>query len=147
MARDEARVPPGSVPAADRRLNVHVPASLGAIGKKWTMVILRDVAFLPRASFGEIRNRNPPLTRRVLSLRLRSLTVGGLVERVYDDVDRRRVCYRLTSQGVAILPLLNAAVDYFSQITEASNNRPASAHASAGVFYTLSEGRGSDSVN
>jgi DNA-binding HxlR family transcriptional regulator len=92
-----------------------VETSLGIVGRKWTLVILRDVAFHPNLTFGELLRRNPRITPRVLSLRLRSLLDDGVVERVTDGHDRRRVHYRLTPQGRDIVPVLVALVNYSIQ--------------------------------
>src|SRR2546425_4050858 len=83
--------------------------SLKVLGTKWSLLIIRDVAFLDLHRFGEIRRNNPGLTGRVLSRRLRQLVAEGILDRRTQE--GREVRYDLTSKGedavfilLAVLP-------------------------------------------
>jgi DNA-binding HxlR family transcriptional regulator len=86
--------------------------SLGCLGRKWALIILRDIAFLRDQTFGEILQRNSSLTPRALSIRLRDLQKEGLIERKVDPADNRKVHYRLTRQGRDVIPVLTALIQY-----------------------------------
>ena len=79
------------------------------LGRKWTLLILRDMAFLKLTKFGQILRNNPGLTPRVLSRRLRQMQQEGLVERV---VANDKVAYRLTSRGEDAVFILLALLRY-----------------------------------
>ena len=79
------------------------------LGRKWTLLILRDMAFLKLTKFGQILRNNPGLTPRVLSRRLRQMQQEGLVERV---VASDKVAYRLTSRGEDAVFILLAFLRY-----------------------------------
>ena len=79
------------------------------LGRKWTLLILRDMAFLKLTKFGQILRNNPGLTPRVLSRRLRQMQQEGLVERV---VANDKVAYRLTSRGEDAVFILLAFLRY-----------------------------------
>jgi len=79
------------------------------LGRKWTLLILRDMAFLKLTRFGEILRNNPGLTPRVLARRLRQMQQEGLVERV---VTKEKVAYRLTSRGEDAVFILLAFLRY-----------------------------------
>ncbi len=79
------------------------------LGRKWTLLILRDMAFLKLSRFGQILRNNPGLTPRVLSRRLRQMQQEGLVERV---VTKEKVAYRLTSRGEDAVFILLAFLRY-----------------------------------
>lgn len=89
-----------------------IRVSLGVLGRKWALVVLRDVAFRPESSFTQILSRTRGLTPRVLSMRLRDLRAEGLVEKVADGSDERRFHYRLTAKGVDAVPILTALVAF-----------------------------------
>lgn len=89
-----------------------IRASLGCLGRKWALLVLRDVAFLRDVTFGQILKRNKGMTPRVLSTRLRDLRKEGVIERVADPEDERKVHYRLTRQGEDIIPILTAFIQY-----------------------------------
>jgi DNA-binding HxlR family transcriptional regulator len=83
--------------------------SLKVMGAKWSLLIIRDMAFLELQRFGDIRRNNPGLTARVLSRRLRQLVSEGLVERT---VDGRDVTYALTNRGEDAVFILLAVLRY-----------------------------------
>jgi len=85
-----------------------IRASLGIFGRKWSIVVLRDLTFRSDLTFGQILARNPGLTPRVLSFRLRELRAEEMVEKVADARDERKVHYRLTSKGRDAIPVLTA---------------------------------------
>lgn len=89
-----------------------ITESLGCFGRKWALLVLRDVAFLGDPTFGHILRRNPGLTPRALSLQLRNLLHEGAIVRVADPDDHRRVRYLLTSRGKDAVPILGALLQY-----------------------------------
>jgi DNA-binding HxlR family transcriptional regulator len=85
-----------------------IRASMGVLGRKWALLILRDIAFRPDPTFGQILNRSKGLTPRVLTNRLRELRQEELIEKIVDSHDERRVHYRLTTKGKDVVPILMA---------------------------------------
>jgi DNA-binding HxlR family transcriptional regulator len=85
-----------------------IRASLGVLGRKWALVILRDIAFWPDLTFGQILKRSDGLTARVLTNRLREMRLGGLIDKIADARDERKVRYRLTEKGKDVVPVLMA---------------------------------------
>jgi DNA-binding HxlR family transcriptional regulator len=89
-------------------LDCPIRATLGVLGRKWALVVVRDIAYRPDPTFGFILGRNPGLTPRVLTNRLRELRQEGLIEKLADARDERRVHYRLTPKGKDVVPILIA---------------------------------------
>jgi DNA-binding HxlR family transcriptional regulator len=89
-----------------------IATTLGSLGRKWTLPILRDVAFFPKASFGLIRRRNPGLLQRTLSIRLRQLVQEDLVRRVVPTDDPRHPYYELTEKGLEVWPILSSLFQF-----------------------------------
>jgi DNA-binding HxlR family transcriptional regulator len=107
--------PPGPVVPFQRpkeAIACPIKASMGFLGRKWALVVLRDLAFLSNPTFGSILARNPGLTPRVLSFRLREMRTEGLVEKVADATDERVFHYRLTAKGRAAVPILTALIAF-----------------------------------
>lgn len=65
--------------------------SLDVLGRRWTLIILRDVGFLRMDRFGQILRNNPGLTPRVLSRRLREMAADGLLKKTTRGSDVRYV--------------------------------------------------------
>lgn len=88
-----------------------VQASLGVFGRKWALVVLRDVAFLKGARYSDILRRNKGLTPRVLVWRLKELEDEGIIMRLTGD-DKREIFYELTPKGLDAMPMLTALIYY-----------------------------------
>lgn len=89
-----------------------IRASLGALGRKWACLVLRDVAFFGDMTFSRILRNNPGLTPRVLSMRLRDLRAEGLIDRLVNPENSKDVRYRLSLQGKDAIPILTALIQY-----------------------------------
>jgi DNA-binding HxlR family transcriptional regulator len=87
-----------------------VRATLKLIGKKWTLLIIRDIAFLKLQRFGQILANNPGLTPRVLSRRLGQMTSEGLVKKVEGEDGISR--YFLSEMGEDAIYILLAMLRF-----------------------------------
>jgi DNA-binding HxlR family transcriptional regulator len=92
--------------------NCPVRVSLSYLGRKWAILIIRNLAIYHDQSFSQLLHGNSGLTARELSIRLRELQKEGVIFRVQDKSDRRRVHYRLTKQGEDAVPILTAIIQY-----------------------------------
>jgi len=89
-----------------------IATSLRFLGRKWTLTILRDIAFFPKASFSQIRKGNPGLRQRTLSIRLQQLGTEGLVRKVVPPDSPRHPYYELTAKGLEAWPILASLFQY-----------------------------------
>jgi DNA-binding HxlR family transcriptional regulator len=83
-----------------------IKTSLGVLGKKWTLLILRDIGFLRIVRFNRILESIPGLTPRVLSMRLRELEDEGFIESVGGKKQPTMVVWSLTEKGRDTMPIL-----------------------------------------
>ncbi|MBT3154244.1 helix-turn-helix transcriptional regulator [Streptomyces sp. CHD11] len=88
--------------------NCPVQLTLGVVGEKWTLLILRDACNGVRR-FDEFR-RHIGLSEAVLSDRLRKLTAAGILRAVpyQEPGSRSRHEYRVTRKGWDLWPVLVA---------------------------------------
>ncbi len=87
-------------------------ASLGVFGRKWSLILLRDMFFLKYDKFGQFLRNNLGLTPRALSMRLRDLQREGIIQRVVFSDEKRDVRYKLTRKGLDSIPILTAFIQY-----------------------------------
>ena len=87
-------------------VNCPIKTSLGVLGKKWTMLIIRDIGFLKIRRFNRILESIPGLTPRVLSMRLKELEREGIIKCTEVRNDQVIVLWSLTEKGEDILPIL-----------------------------------------
>jgi DNA-binding HxlR family transcriptional regulator len=86
--------------------NCPIRTSLGVLGKKWTMLIIRDIGFLKINRFNRILESIPGLTPRVLSMRLRELEKEEIIRCTQIKREQTMVLWNLTEKGKDILPIL-----------------------------------------
>jgi len=89
-----------------------IRASLGILGRKWILPILRDVAFYRNVRFSDILRKNDGLTPRILSFRLHELQSEGFIKRMLRSGNRRDVFYELTAKGKDAIPILTAFTSF-----------------------------------
>lgn len=89
-----------------------IRASLGVLGRKWALLILRDVAFFGEMSFTGFLRNSPGMTPRILSIRLKELQAEGLINRWVNPHDGRDIRYRLTAKGEEAVPILTAFIQF-----------------------------------
>lgn len=89
--------------------NCPVGASLDIFSRKWTFMVLRDIAYYKRHRFTEFLENNPGMTPRILSKRLNEMVDERLIVKTGDGKDTR---YHLGPRGVDTLPMLLALFQY-----------------------------------
>jgi DNA-binding HxlR family transcriptional regulator len=83
-----------------------LPAALEAMGERWSFLILR-ASFNGLHHFEEFQSELG-IARNILANRLGRLVEHGILERVPMAEDRRKIEYRLTEKGFALLPTMVA---------------------------------------
>lgn len=83
-----------------------IQASLGILGRKWTMLIIRNIGFGKIDRFNRILEITPGLTPRVLSMCLKELEKQGFITQVKSQSDPVIVRWALTEKGMDVLPIL-----------------------------------------
>ncbi len=88
--------------------------SAGLLGKKWTMLILRDIGFRNIERFNRLLESVSGITPRVLSQRLSELEEEGYIERV-EEKSPALVRWGLTEKGSDTLPILMSFIAFGSK--------------------------------
>jgi len=92
--------------------NCPIKVSLGVLGKKWTLLILRDIGFLKIDRFNQIRRTIPGLTSRVLIMRLHELEESGFIEPIVLRDKPKLVRWALTKKGNDTIPILMSFISF-----------------------------------
>jgi DNA-binding HxlR family transcriptional regulator len=93
-------------PLRDLANECSLPAALEAMGERWSFLILR-AAFNGLQHFEEFQSELG-IARNILANRLARLVEHGILERHALAEDRRKIEYRLTDKGMALLPTMIA---------------------------------------
>lgn len=88
-----------------------VEITMGLIGNKWKVLILRDL-LTGTKRFGELRKSLNGISQKVLTNNLRDMERSGLINRqVFPEVPPR-VEYSLTTTGLSLQPVLDSMVKW-----------------------------------
>lgn len=88
-----------------------VATTVGLIGSKWKLLILRNLLMRPWR-FNELKKNLDGISQKVLTDSLRSMEEDGLITRtVYPEVPPR-VEYALSDLGETMRPILNAMQEW-----------------------------------
>jgi DNA-binding HxlR family transcriptional regulator len=96
-------------------VNCPIRTSLGVLGKKWTILIIRDIGVRRIGRFNRLLESIPGLTPRVLSMRLKELEKEGLIECIEKKKSPMMVLWSLTEKGKDTLPILMQMVIFASK--------------------------------
>lgn len=83
-----------------------IKTSLGILGKKWSMLVLRDIGILGVDRFNRLLASIPGLTPRVLSMRLKELEKEEFIKCIGKGNSSMIVRWTLTEKGRDALPIL-----------------------------------------
>ena len=89
-----------------RRSKCPVTFALDRIGDKWSLLIVRDLMFRGKETYGDFLNSGDGIATNVLADRLKCLETEGIIEKTRDPENRRRYLYRLTGKGLDLAPVL-----------------------------------------
>lgn len=82
-------------------LNCPVETSLGILGKKWTLVIIRDIGAYGVDRFSRLRKSLPGIPSKVLATRLKQLEQEGFLQQTVErGTPPKVVRWSLTEKGV-----------------------------------------------
>lgn len=88
-----------------------VEITMGLIGEKWKVLIIRDL-LTGTKRFGELQRSIGGISQKVLTNNLRQMEQSGLISRkVYAEVPPR-VEYSLTDLGKSLKPILDSMVNW-----------------------------------
>jgi DNA-binding HxlR family transcriptional regulator len=89
-----------------RRSDCPINFAVEVLGDRWSLVILRDIVFWGKRTYGELLRSDESIATNVLASRLRHLETEGIIRRSPDVNDRRKDRFGLTESGFALIPVL-----------------------------------------
>jgi DNA-binding HxlR family transcriptional regulator len=89
-----------------RRSDCPIAFSLDLFGDRWSLLVIRDMAFKGRKSFGEFLAAGEGIATNVLADRLERLESAGVIDKRRDPDNGTKFVYDLTERGIGLVPLL-----------------------------------------
>jgi DNA-binding HxlR family transcriptional regulator len=86
----------------------HCPVNYGLeiIGDKWSLLIVRDIVFFGKKTYGQFLKSEEGFATNILASRLVFLEEQGILRKTPNPADRRKDFYSLTDKGLDLIPML-----------------------------------------
>ena len=99
------------LPAKDD-VRSHCPVNYGLeiFGDKWSLLIVRDIVFAGKRTYGEFLKSEEGFATNILASRLAFLVEQGILAKTLSSSDRRKELYSLTEKGLDLIPVLLSVV-------------------------------------
>jgi DNA-binding HxlR family transcriptional regulator len=89
-----------------RRSDCPINFALEIFGDPWSLLIIRDIVYFGKRTYGEFFASEEGIATNILALRLAHLEQQGILEKQPHDADKRKERYVLTEKGLDLIPVL-----------------------------------------
>ncbi|MCR2764922.1 helix-turn-helix transcriptional regulator [Microbacterium sp. zg.B48] len=107
-----------------RRSECPINFTLELLGDPWSLLVVRDIVYFGKRTFGEFLSSTEGMARNILSARLTRLQERGILQSAVHPTDGRKEVYTLTETGVGLVPLLLAAADWGAEHAPSTDAPP-----------------------
>ena len=89
-----------------RRSECPISSSLDIWGDKWSLLIVRDLMFFTKCTYGDFLKSEEKIATNILASRLQMLEASGIIVKEDHPDSKAKVLYKLTAKGVNLLPVM-----------------------------------------
>ena len=90
----------------DFRSHCAVNYGVEIFGDRWSLLIIRDIVFAGKKTYGEFLKSEERIATNVLAARLAFLEGQGILSRTPSPDDKRKDFYTLTEKGLDLIPIV-----------------------------------------
>lgn len=91
---------------ARKRSDCPVNFAVETIGDKWSLVIIRDIIFWGKRTYGELLKSDEKISTNILADRLVYLENEGIIRKEQNKADKRKDFYIPTEKGLDLVPVM-----------------------------------------
>ncbi len=108
-----------------KRLRSHCPINFGleSFADKWSLLIVRDIIFRGKTTYGEFLKSEEGFATNILATRLTHLEEEGILEKRVNPDDARKNQYWLSEKGLDLVPMLFEMILWSSKYDPKSEAR------------------------
>lgn len=88
-----------------KRSDCPVNFAVETLGDRWSLIILRDMIFWGKKTYGEFLKSDEKIATNILADRLEYLVREGLISKSPDPNDKRKDIYTVTEKGIDLVPM------------------------------------------
>ncbi|QEM06483.1 helix-turn-helix transcriptional regulator [Mucilaginibacter rubeus] len=90
----------------EHRSNCPIAYSLNFISDRWVLLILRDLVFTDKSTYGDFLASEEKIATNVLADRLNLLEEHGFIESTVSEEKKNKFIYSLTEKGIDLIPAI-----------------------------------------
>ena len=83
-----------------------ISCTLDILGDKWSLLIIRDMMFADKSTYGDFLKSAEGIATNILASRLQNLEENGLVNKLEHPESKAKVLYKLTPKAIDLLPMI-----------------------------------------
>lgn len=83
-----------------------ISTALDIFGDKWSLLIIRDLMFKEKNTYGDFLASDEKVATNILADRLALLECAGIISKNRHPESKAKVLYKLTSKGIDLVPVL-----------------------------------------
>lgn len=91
---------------SQQRSNCPINFALETFGDTWSLLIIRDIVFWGKKTYGEFLESEEGIASNILAARLDHLVKKNILIKKTDRLDKRKTIYQLTNKGLDLIPML-----------------------------------------
>lgn len=99
----------------DRKSDCAINYSLETIGDPWSLLVVRDIVYYGKKTYGEFLSADEGIATAALARRLAALESKGIIIKERSTVDKRKENYKLTEKGLDLIPILLDLAEWGAQ--------------------------------
>src|SRR5437879_12875276 len=89
-----------------RRSDCPINFALEMVGDPWSLLIIRDIVYFGKNTYGEFLASEEGIATNILALRLAHLEQKGILMKKPYETEKRKEMYVLTEKGLDLIPIL-----------------------------------------
>ena len=89
-----------------KRSECPISCSLDIWGDKWSLLIIRDLMFANKCTYGDFLKSPEGIASNILASRLQTLEENEILEKLDHPESKAKFLYKLTQKGIDLLPIL-----------------------------------------
>jgi len=89
-----------------RRSDCPINFALEIFGDKWSLLVIRDLMFLGKTTYGEFLKGPEGIATNILADRLERLEASGIISKAADPDNGTKFVYSLAERGLDLIPVM-----------------------------------------
>lgn len=104
-----------------KRSDCPISSFLDIWGDKWSLLIIRDLMFKGKCTYGDFVKSEEKIATNILASRLQMLEEQEIIVKTEHPDSKAKVLYKLTQKGIDVLPIIveiNLWTDKYSSLPD-----------------------------